>query len=57
MSGEFNRGGDIVFESLWRVYRVGEEYRIWHDNAYFATTDSLTKANRIINAIVEQGGD
>jgi hypothetical protein len=54
---EFNRGGDIVFESLWRVYRVGEEYRIWHDNTYFATTNSLPKANRIINAIVKLGGE
>ena len=55
-----NKGGDIVFENLWRIYRqdigMGDcEYGIFHNGEYFAHTDSLTKAERIIRLVQRRG--
>jgi hypothetical protein len=55
-----NKGGDIVFENLWRIYRqdigMGDcEYGIFHNGEYFAHTDSLTKAERIIRLVQKAG--
>jgi len=51
-----NRGGEIVFEDLWRVYRqsVGDgefEYSIFHNGEYFASAGNLTRAERILKAM------
>jgi hypothetical protein len=51
-----NKGGEIVFEDLWRIYRqaIGRdefEYGIFHNGEYFASTGSLVRAERILKAM------
>jgi hypothetical protein len=57
-----NKGGKIVFEDLWRIYRqdigMGDcEYGIFRNGEYFARTNSLTKAERIIKLVRQKDGE
>ena len=50
------KGGEIVFEDLWRIYRqdagMGKfEYGVFHNGEFFASAPSMVRAERIIEAI------
>ena len=54
------KGGEIVFEDLWRIYRqdvgMGElEYVIFHNGEFYASTPNLTRATYIITSLLLRG--
>jgi hypothetical protein len=59
------KGGDIVIKDEWLVHRIpidnGDfDYNIFHNNEYFATAPSMTRAQRIVialqHSVTELGG-